>query len=132
MGEWTKGKLKPRGRFVDAAGTVDTWGGVVFSGIITCHKTRETDGDGRVWTASGNPEANAERIVACWNAMTGIEDPAAFMEEVRGVLVQAHGFAEHEYELRGDVDAAYEPEFQAAPVVAALSALLAKMGQRNG
>ena len=83
MGEWTKGKLKPRGRFVDAAGTVDTWGGVVFSGIITCHKTRETDGDGRVWTASGNPEANAERIVACWNAMTGIEDPAAFMEEVR-------------------------------------------------
>lgn len=31
-------------------------------------------------------DANAARIVACWNAMLNVEDPAAFMEEVRGVL----------------------------------------------
>jgi hypothetical protein len=30
--------------------------------------------------------ANAARVSDCWNAMLGIEDPAALMEEVRGVL----------------------------------------------
>lgn len=48
-------------------------------------------------TAAGGPskpihflgeeaDGNAARFVACWNAMTGIEDPAAFMAEVREFL----------------------------------------------
>lgn len=86
MGDWTKGLLKARGRFVDATGSVDTWDGPVSSSIIVCEETSANDGEGRVWTTSGTPEANAERIIACWNAMTGIPDPAATMKEVVEVL----------------------------------------------
>lgn len=47
-------------------------------------------------------DANAERIVACWNAMTGIEDPAAFMDEVREVLDALEDY----FDNRADADQA--------------------------
>jgi hypothetical protein len=36
---------------------------------------------------------DAARIVACWNAMAGIDDPATFMDDVREIL---ESVAEHD------------------------------------
>ena len=65
-------------------------------GVATCH------GNGgwfevwsRHWGDGVNAPANAARIVACVNAMEGIEDPQAFVEAARAVATREDGTGEH-------------------------------------
>ena len=71
MGEWTKGRIKQH--LVDDTALVDESGAFVATTFINEIDYREN---------ATRREADAARIFACWNAMTGIPDPAATMKEV--------------------------------------------------
>ena len=45
------------------------------------------DGPTICLTAHGNDEANARRMATCWQALAGIDDPAAYRERVERLMV---------------------------------------------
>lgn len=98
MGEWTKGPLRNDGDDEVAQGVPC----IVLAAGEDCGPTHrrvaevchQWDGDALVLDAEAR--ANAARIIACWNAMLGIPDPAATMKEVREVLEVAHADAVRE------------------------------------
>ena len=60
--------------------------GYLWSGSITVAKVLQSTGPADEYedrTPIENHEANAERIVACVNAMVGIEEPGSFVEHAR-------------------------------------------------
>lgn len=71
MGKWTKGRIR-LDRTRAGRAIVSECNRTIAAAHLLGGSHTEAEAD-----------ANAERIIACWNAMTGIEDPAAFMAEVR-------------------------------------------------
>ena len=58
--------------FVDAAGSTDTYSGVVWGSIAICEETEQTDGEGRVWSTSGSAKANAALIALAINNLDAL------------------------------------------------------------
>lgn len=105
MGEWTKGRLVARFfaygaekiaemrdlgiepvRIVGNDGTMPIVledGDLMASVVMRRQDVKRGE---RHTAPDSERDANAERLVACWNAMINVKDPAAFMEEVREVL----------------------------------------------
>jgi len=63
---------------------------VLYSAGQGGEKTRETGG-------AAERKANADRVVACVNAMRGIEDPAALVRAAREVLIDLDNLTTEEF-----------------------------------
>jgi len=59
---------------------------------------------------SDHPKADAERIVACVNALAGVPDPAAFVKSHAELLESARKVLRREYAFVNDSDEAAPPE----------------------
>ena len=64
------------------------------------------DGGYGLWRDGPERKANAERIVACVNAMAGIDDPVEFMQQLRDVLrnLRMHAHLNRKAESLATVD----------------------------
>lgn len=116
MGKWTNTKIKVSygpdnsdlGRPAEPMRGND--GSFILMGGEGDNRTRvavvDFQGEAKRGEAWRTPDpvglSNAHRLAACWNAMTGIEDPAAFMEEVREVLDALEDY----FDNRADADQA--------------------------
>jgi hypothetical protein len=91
MGEWTKEPWQ-QGRLLSTQGTrrLDKttraqWDKEERKRVFANFSAQD-EGRSRSFIAAFQSEGDAVRAIACVNALTGIEDPAALMDEALGVL----------------------------------------------
>ena len=117
MGEWTKGRIKQH--CVDETALMDESGALVARTFIS-ELDYKKDGRRRA--------ADAERLSACWNAMLGISDPAAFIADTHELLDRLETY----FDQRSDVvDGDYgvqEPNAEMQHLTA-VQYVLAKLGR---
>jgi hypothetical protein len=121
MGEWTKGRLRWSKERAGRALVSESGRTVAAAHLLGfAHANAATEAD-----------ANAQRIVDCWNAMLGIEDPAALMDEVRGVLKPFAEFVsgfDYQGNKKGVPDSFHVASTLTVGHLRAARALLAKIG----
>ena len=117
MGEWTKWRIKKH--LVDGTALINESGDHVAITFISELDYKQN---------ALRRESDAERLVACWNAMLGIPDPSTFMADTHELLDRLETY----FDQRSDVvDGDYgvpEPNAEMQHLTAVQS-VLAKLGR---
>ena len=94
VGEWRHDGLAG----IHAAGSCDTYSGIVWGTIIRAEALEDNDSEGRHWWASGEPDANAGFITGLVNTYRAGRLVHTDTPEYRGLVTLARMGAELDWE----------------------------------
>lgn len=115
MGEWTKGRIR-LDRTRAGRAIVSECNRTIAAAHLLGGSHTEAEAD-----------ANAERIIACWNAMFGVKDPEMFMDDLRELLSDLSACFDNKSDLQDGDYGTQEPNAELRHY-AAIEALLKRIG----